>query len=62
MSVPSLDDPFLNTEDVAKMFGVDVPAVRYWIRTGKLNAVKFNGYWKVLSSEAKRLAEEMYGE
>jgi predicted site-specific integrase-resolvase len=56
----SLDDPLLTTEDVGKMFGVDAATVRDWIRDGKLEGKKLHGYWRVLTSEATRLAKEMY--
>lgn len=60
--IPSLDNPLYTVAQVAKMFGVDQPTVRLWIRQEKLNAVKVMGRWRVQKSEVVRVANEEYGE
>ena len=57
-------DPFLKVSEVADMFGVTQGTIRVWINEGKLRAVKIGKghYWRVPTSAAKQLAQELYGE
>lgn len=60
---PSLENPFLGVPEVAKIFAVKTPTVRQWLRDGKLIGTKLpGGAYRVLTSEVKRFAQEMYGE
>lgn len=60
--MPTLDDPFIGVDEVAKMFGTSPVQVRQWIRDGKMDGRKIMGRWRVLTSEVKRVANEEYGE
>lgn len=58
---PSLDDPFLTVDSVAKIFDVKPYQVRAWIKEGKMEARMVLGRWRILKSEVKRVANEEYG-
>lgn len=60
---PSEEDPFLTTEQVAKIFAVTPLTVRDWCRDGKIKGVKIDGRnWRILRSEMVRYANERYGD
>lgn len=59
--IPSLDDPFRTTAEVAAMFGVEESQVRTWIKDGKMKGHKILGRWRVQQSECKRVANEEHG-
>lgn len=59
--IPSVDNPFHSTAEVAAMFGVSEPQVREWIKDGKMEGHKILGRWRVQHSECIRVANEEHG-
>lgn len=59
---PSLDDPLLTVDEVAKIFSVTPRTVRLWCSEGKLKSVKLStGGRRVLKSDMVNFANERYG-
>lgn len=48
-------------QKVAELFSVTSETVRNWIKSGRLSAVKINGYFRVSNSELKKFANSRYG-
>ena len=51
MPEPILRDAVYSADDIAKLVGLKAPAVRRWIRDGKLPAKKLGKRWLVLGSD-----------
>lgn len=58
---PTPENPLYGVSTVASMFDVSTHQVRDWIRSGKIQATKVQGQWKILRSEVSRVANEEYG-
>lgn len=51
---------FYTPEEVARLFNVTPAAVRKWIKTGRLKAIKDHyGMYRIPESEISRLREEL---
>lgn len=55
------NDRYLKISSVAEMFDVSAYTVREWLKSGKIQGVKLNGRWRILKSEAVKLANTEYG-
>ena len=44
-------------KDVAKILNFTERAVREWVRTGKIKAVKIMGEWRIPTEEVERLKQ-----
>lgn len=58
---PTPENPLYGVSTVAAMFDVSNHQVRDWIRTGRIQATKVMGQWKIPKSEVTRVANEEYG-
>jgi excisionase family DNA binding protein len=61
MTLDPTIDPLYGVEQVAEMFGVQGYTVRNWIETGKMEAKKIQGRWRIAKSEIVRFANEEHG-
>ena len=57
-----MTEQLFTTEDAAEFLRVHVETVRFWIRTGRLAAVKVGRGWRIRRSEIERIAERGTGE
>lgn len=63
MSTPvNPDEELITVAEIADKFHVSVWAVREWIKSGKLNAIRPGKSYLVPRSELVRFANTMYGE
>ena len=52
-----MTEQLFTTEDAAKFLRVHVETVRFWIRTGRLAAIKVGRHWRVKRVDLERIAE-----
>lgn len=58
---PSEENPLYSISSVAKMFDVTSYTVREWIKSGKLEAFKVMGQWRIQKSALVELANKEHG-
>jgi excisionase family DNA binding protein len=54
-------DPLLSTKRVAQLFDVQPETVRDWIESGKIEAVKVNGLWRIKKSVVMAFGHQKHG-
>ena len=52
-----MTEQLFTTEDAAEFLRVHVETVRFWIRTGRLAAVKVGRGWRIRRGDLDRIAE-----
>lgn len=61
--LPTLEDPAVSVEEIAKIFAVTNYTVRSWFKVGKLPGFKIPGnQWRALQSDVTAFAQKLYGE
>ena len=56
ISIPKRGDKMMyRIKEVAKILGFTERAVREWVRTGKIKAVKIMSEWRIPEEEVERL-------
>lgn len=52
-----MTEKYYSPEEVAARFNLKPPAIRKWIREGKLKAIKFGRLWRISEEELQRFIE-----